>query len=74
MRVYTDTRAAESARVVNARAFIVGKDVVFGAGQYTSGTARERRLGIVYDLRNGSKCSGQRLNTLRSMIRQLKIM
>ncbi|MCD4843315.1 MAG: DUF4157 domain-containing protein [Methanosarcinales archaeon] len=74
VRIHTDGRSAETVQAVNARAFIVGKDVVFGAGQYTSGTARGRRLGIVYDLRNGSKCSSQRSNTLRSMIRQLKIM
>ncbi len=34
VRVHTDDRAAESARAVNARAYTVGWDVVFGAGQY----------------------------------------
>lgn len=31
VRVHTDAQAAESARVVNAQAFTVGQDVVFGA-------------------------------------------
>jgi outer membrane lipoprotein SlyB len=34
VRVHTDERAAESARAVNAQAYTVGRDVVFGAGQY----------------------------------------
>jgi Domain of unknown function (DUF4157) len=34
VRVHTDAKAAESARAVNARAYTVGPDVVFGAGQY----------------------------------------
>ena len=33
VRVHTDSRAAESARSVNAAAYTVGRDVVFGAGQ-----------------------------------------
>jgi hypothetical protein len=34
VRVHTNYRAAESARAVNALAYTVGRDVVFGAGQY----------------------------------------
>ena len=44
VRVHTDTRTAESARAVNARAFTVGQDVVFGAGQYAPGASEGRRL------------------------------
>src|SRR6185295_16757252 len=33
VRVHTDPRAAQSAQAVNARAYTVGRDVVFGAGQ-----------------------------------------
>ena len=44
VRVHADTRAAESARVVNARAFTVGRDVVFGAGQYVSDTVHGMKL------------------------------
>lgn len=34
VRVHTDTKAAQSARLVSARAFTVGQDIVFGSGQY----------------------------------------
>ena len=35
VRVHTDARAAESARMVNALAYTAGQDVVFGNGQYS---------------------------------------
>lgn len=44
VRVHTDARAAESARAVGALAYTVGRDVVFGAGQYAPGTMAGRKL------------------------------
>ncbi len=44
VRVHTDAKAAEAARAVNALAYTVGRDVVFGAGQYRPGTGEGRRL------------------------------
>src|SRR5215218_5922062 len=44
VRVHTDAQAAESARAVNARAFTVGRDVVFGARQYAPATSSGRKL------------------------------
>jgi hypothetical protein len=44
VRVHSDSRAAESARAVNALAYTVGHNVVFGAGQYTPGDAGGQRL------------------------------
>src|SRR2546428_6430949 len=44
VRVHADAKAAESAQAVNAVAYTVGKDVVFGAGQYTPRTGEGRRL------------------------------
>jgi len=44
VRVHTDTRASESARAVSALAYTVGKDIVFGAGQYAPSTPQGRRL------------------------------
>ena len=38
VRVHTDECAAESARAVNALAYTVGRDVVFGSGQYAPRT------------------------------------
>ena len=44
VRVHTDARAAESARSVNALAYTVGHDVVFGAGKYAPTTTAGKRL------------------------------
>ena len=44
VRVHTDTRASEAARAVNARAFTMGQDMVFGAGHYASGTSEGQKL------------------------------
>lgn len=44
VRVHTDTRAAETAKSINARAFTHGKNVVFGAGEYSSDSGLGRRL------------------------------
>jgi hypothetical protein len=44
VRVHTDARAAESARAVNALAYTVGRDIVFGHGQYAPGTHAGRGL------------------------------
>lgn len=44
VRVHADADAARSAREVNARAYTVGKQVVFGAGQFAPATQEGRRL------------------------------
>jgi len=44
VRVHTDAKAAESARAVNALAYTVGRNVVFGEGQYAPETSEGRRL------------------------------
>lgn len=44
VRVHADERAAESARAVDALAYTVGRDIVFGAGQYAPRTGVGRRL------------------------------
>ena len=44
VKVHTDDRAATSAKAVDALAYTVGSDVVFGAGQYPPGTTSGRAL------------------------------
>jgi len=44
VRVHTDARGAESAWTVNALAYTVGHDVVFGAGQYAPHTIEGQKL------------------------------
>ncbi len=49
VRMHTDAKAAESAQAVNALAYTVGHEVVFGAGQYAPQSAEGRRL-IAHEL------------------------
>ena len=44
VRVQADAKASQSARAVDARAYTVGQDVVFGAGEYAPGTFGGQRL------------------------------
>jgi len=44
VRVHTDGRASQSAAAVNALAYTVGQQVVFGSGQYAPTTMAGRRL------------------------------
>lgn len=44
VRVHTDTRAAESARAVNALAYTVGQDIVFATHRYGAGDPRNLQL------------------------------
>jgi len=54
VRVHTDSRAADSARAVNALAYTVGRDVVFGDGHYTPAT-REGRSLLAHELTHVSQ-------------------
>ena len=44
VRIHTDKQAAEASRAVNARAFTVGRDVVFGSGQYQPSASKGKQL------------------------------
>ncbi|WP_414569495.1 eCIS core domain-containing protein [Nostoc sp. CCY 9925] len=44
VRVHTDGKAGQSAQPVNALAYTVGRDVVFGAGHYNPGSTTGQRL------------------------------
>jgi hypothetical protein len=49
VRIHADAAAAQSARDVDALAYAVGHDVVFGAGQFAPGTYEGRQL-IAHEL------------------------
>ena len=56
VRIHTDEPAAKSARAVQAAAYTVGRDIVFGAGRYTPETGEGRRLlahEIVHSVQQG---------------------
>src|SRR5262249_20330286 len=44
VRIHTSEQAAESARAINALAYTVGHEIVFGAGQYSPITPQGRSL------------------------------
>lgn len=44
VRVHTNSQATQSARMVNALAYTVGRDIVFGPGQYAPHTEEGRKL------------------------------
>jgi hypothetical protein len=44
VRVHGDDRASQSAEGLNARAYAVGRDIVFAPGQYAPGTSEGRQL------------------------------
>jgi hypothetical protein len=49
VRIHTDTRAAESARAINARGYTVGNQIAFAAGRHSPETSEGRRL-IAHEL------------------------
>ncbi|HEX4696950.1 MAG TPA: DUF4157 domain-containing protein [Candidatus Udaeobacter sp.] len=44
VRIHTDARAAELAGAIQARAFAVGQEIVFGAGEFAPQTSHGRQL------------------------------
>jgi hypothetical protein len=44
VRIHTGARAAESAQAINAQAYTLGHNIVFGAGQFAPGTQKGRHL------------------------------
>jgi len=65
VRVHTDSQAAESVRAVNALAYTVGRDVVFGEGRYAPGTRAGSRL-LAHELTHAIQ--QQRQNQVRPTI------
>lgn len=61
VRVHTDSRAAESARSVNALAYTVGRDMVFGEGRYAPGTREGKGL-LAHELTHVAQNSAARWN------------
>jgi hypothetical protein len=49
VRVHTNAKAGESARAVNAQAYTVGRNIVFGTEEYTPRTSKGRQL-IAHEL------------------------
>ncbi|HMK55489.1 MAG TPA: DUF4157 domain-containing protein [Dissulfurispiraceae bacterium] len=66
VRVHNDSRAAESAGSIDAMAFTVGNDVIFGAGQYSPETSDGKKL-LAHELAHVVQQSGSsQLNLQRA--------
>ena len=59
VRLHSDVQAAESARTLNAKAYTLGHDVVFGTEQDTPGTGEGRRL-MAHELTHVVQQSGKK--------------
>lgn len=57
VRVHTDGQAARSAAALHARAYTVGTDIVFGAGEYDPTTDPGRRL-LAHELVHSQQAGG----------------
>ena len=68
VRVHTDQTAAESAQAIRARAYALGDDLVFGAGQYVPASDGGRRL-LAHEL---AHVIGQRLSPGPGVIQRAK--
>jgi Domain of unknown function (DUF4157) len=63
VRLHTDSQATEMAQALNAKAFTVGRDIVFAAGQYQPGTRTGQHL-LAHELTHFIQQRGrQRLGT-----------
>jgi hypothetical protein len=63
VRIHTDPKAAESARALNAMAYTVGRDVVFGPGRYSPMTSSGTRL-LAHELTHVVQQTGSESNLL----------
>ena len=63
VRIHTDKRASQSAGAVNALAYTVGQDVVFGKGQFAPNTTTGQRL-LAHELTHVIQQSGPQLQRL----------
>lgn len=64
VRVHTGAREAAAARAVNALAYTIGHDVVFGAGQYAPATHAGRQL-LAHELAHVVQQSGRHATPAR---------
>ncbi len=60
VRLHTDARAAGTAHAVNAKAYTIGNDVVFGEGYFAPGTDAGRRL-LAHELTHVVQQTGGRV-------------
>lgn len=57
VRIHADSQAADAARALNARAYTLGSNIVFGSGQYAPATDEGKRL-LAHELTHVVQQSG----------------
>src|SRR5262245_17415786 len=67
VRVHTDSQAAESAEALNARAYTVGTEVIFGANQYSPDTVEGKRL-LAHELTHTLQQNGTSYQVQRALL------
>lgn len=72
VRIHTDAKAVESARAIQAQAYSVGGDVVFGSGQYSPSTIEGRKL-LAHELTHVVQQSGEAYGKKRMLGLQTKL-
>jgi hypothetical protein len=72
VRVHTGTQASESAQSVNALAYTVGHDIVFGAGQYSPETDSGRKL-LAHELTHTLQQGANVKDSTFTVQRQLRV-
>ncbi|MGC2774125.1 MAG: DUF4157 domain-containing protein [Bradyrhizobium sp.] len=68
VRVHADEHAAQSARAVDAQAYTVGHNIVFGSGRYVPGTPGGQRLlahELTHVVQQSGGVAGQAVSSLR---------
>jgi hypothetical protein len=76
VRVHADAKAGESAQAVNALAYTVGKDIVFGAGKYAPATKEGQRLlfhELVHTIQQGNNDFGSRVDSLTIQLQPVPV-
>lgn len=68
VRVHTDTKAAESALAVNALAYTVGRDIVFGASRYAPRARDGKRL-LAHELTHVQQQRNEITSSARNALR-----
>jgi hypothetical protein len=69
VRVHSGSDAEQSARDVNANAYTVGRDIVFGAGRFAPGTHEGRRL-IAHELTHVVQQTNESIATEKRVARE----
>lgn len=65
VRVHTDSKAADSAKALNARAYTLGDHITFAAGEYSPETTQGRKL-LIHELTHVVQQSGSAASSAES--------